>query len=110
MCWMTASWSIPDRPANSPPTNPAFALWPAPAPRNGRWDKNSPLRAVAGLAGAAIKHADLLFGNFLVKRQRFGLEVALGHMGGEEVSVGILAAHQRRPIALADGLLQMRRD
>src|SRR3978361_2394823 len=43
-------------------------------------------------------------------RQRFGLEVALRHVFGKEVAVGILAAHQRCPIPLADGLLQAGRN
>jgi hypothetical protein len=48
----------------------------------------------------------LLFGDRLVERQRLGLEVALWHIFRLEVMVGILAADQRRPIPLADGLLQ----
>ena len=36
--------------------------------------------------------------------QGFGLEVALRHVFGQEVAVAILAADQRCPIPLADGL------
>src|SRR5215217_6291185 len=68
------------------------------------------LRAVSGLVGAAIEHAYLFFGDGLVEGQRFGLEVALRDIFRLEVMVRVLAAHQRRPVSLADGLLQPRRD
>src|SRR5271156_946628 len=58
--------------------------------------------AVSHLVGAAIKHSRLFFDDRLVERQRFGLEVALRHIFRREVTVSVLAAHQRRPIPLAD--------
>jgi len=54
--------------------------------------------------------AHLLFGDGLVEGNRFGLKIALRHIFGLEVMVVVLAAHQRRPVALANGLLQPCRD
>src|ERR1700676_5730786 len=77
------------------------------APRN---DKNRASRPIGRLAGAAVEHLDLLFRHRLVMREGFRLEVALRHVFGQEVAVGILAAHQRGPVPLAYGLLQTGRD
>ena len=70
----------------------------------------SGLRAVGRLVGAAIEYAHLFFGDSLVEGQRFRLKVALRHVFRLEVVVSVLAAHQRRPIPLAYGLLQPGRD
>jgi branched-chain amino acid transport system ATP-binding protein len=77
------------------------------APRN---DGRSTSRPISALAGAAIEHAHLFVRHHLVKRQRFGLEVALGHMLGSKVAVIVLAANQRRPVPLPDRLFQMGRN
>src|SRR5262245_45300386 len=48
MCSTTAQWSIPARRKSSPLMTPASARSPAPAPRNGRWRKESHLAPLAG--------------------------------------------------------------
>src|SRR6187399_1749744 len=66
--------------------------------------------AICGLVGAAIEHAHLFFRDGIVEGERLGLEVALRHILRLEVAVGVFATHKRRPVALAHGLLQSRRD
>ena len=68
------------------------------------------LGAVGGLIRTAIEHAQLFFGDRLMECQRLGLEVAFRHIFRLEVVIGILAAHQRRPIPLAHRLFQSGRD
>src|SRR5690348_12016513 len=124
MCSTTAPWSIPAPRASSPPTTPASAPSPAPARRNGHWREAAlsfrarascapewrDLRPVRRLPRAAIEHPHLFLGDHPVKFQRLRLEIALGHVSRLEMVIGVLAAHQRRPVAGTDGLLQVRRD
>src|SRR5580700_7805961 len=109
-------------------TKPASVRWPAPAARNGcrhRWieerrTNQSPSwpsltggmdsRPIRRLSRAAIEHLYLLLRDHVVEGQRLGLEIAFGHMRGLEIPIDILAAHQRRPIALAHGLPEAGRD
>src|SRR4051812_22960104 len=65
---------------------------------------------VRGLAGAAVEHAHLFFGHGLVEGHRLRLEIALRDVFGLKMPVGVLAAHQRCPVALADGLLEAGRN
>src|SRR5215470_9086051 len=65
---------------------------------------------VSGLVGAAIEHANLLVGHRLVEGQGLGLELALRYMFRLEMLIGVLAAHQRRPVPLSHCLLQPGRD
>jgi hypothetical protein len=61
--------------------------------------------AIRGLAGPAIEHLKLVFGDCLVKRDRLGMQTGFRARLRVEMFVLVNASYQRGAISLADGLL-----